>query len=157
MKRLLIGLAILALAGLSGAAARADNDPAAAVTADLTQLVSDATALHDAVTADANKITSDANALQGTSDPQAARAELQADFQQVQSDRQKLVPPVLADWKQLEIDLRAARAAKVDPSTLRPAIQQAATQLKQEVQDVVTALKAAHQATQALRQSLHKK
>jgi chromosome segregation ATPase len=157
MKRLIIGLAVLAIASATGTAARAGDDPAAAVTTDLQQLVSDATALHSAVTADANKITADATALQGTTDAKTARATLQADNQKVQSDRQQLVPPVLADWKQLSSDLAAARSAKTGSASLRSALQQAQQQLKQERQDVATALKAARQAGLALRQSLRKK
>jgi DNA repair ATPase RecN len=158
MRNLVLGLVVLALAGVAGAGiARADGDPVATVTADLQQLLSDATALHSAVTADANKITADAQALTGTSDPKTARTTLQADMQKVQSDRQQLVPPVLADWQKLTTDMAAVQAAKAGTAALRAARQQAATQLQQERQDVAKALLAAHQATQALRQSLVKK
>jgi hypothetical protein len=158
MRKLVCVLAVLALAGVAGAGtARADGDPAAAVSADLQKLVTDATTLHSTVTTDANKLAADAQSLSGTSDPKAARAALQADVQKLQADRQSLVPPVLADWQQLQTDLQAVTSAKAGSATLRSALKTAQAQLKQERQDVRAALTAAHQAAQALRQRFKKK
>ena len=158
MKRIMILLAAAVLVSAVGAvAARADTDPGAAVTADLQKVVADATALHAAVQADAAKIAADAQALQGSTDAKAARAALQADWQQVVTDRQKLVPPVLADLKQLAADLQAVHAAKAGSPDLRAALRTANQTLAQERRDAAQALAAAHQATQALRQSIRKK
>jgi hypothetical protein len=77
--------------------------------------------------------------------------------QKLQADRQSLVPPVPADWQQLQTDLHAVKSAKAGSSTLRSALKTAQAQLKQERQDAGTALKAARQAAQALRQSFKKK
>ena len=157
MKTMLL-FAAVALACVAGAnVARADTDPAAAVKADVQKLVADATTLHDTIKADADKITADVQTLQGTTDRKAARATLQADWQKVQSDREQLKPAVDADWAQLKSDLGALRSAKGGSADLKALLQQANQALALQRDAVKQSLTAAHDAAQALRDSLKKK
>ena len=153
---LLLAAAVLALAA-GATIAQADSDPAAAVKADLQKLVADATTLHSTIQADAAKISAEVQALQGSTDPKTVRATLQADWKQVQTDRARLLPPVQADGARLKQDLAAVHAAKAGSADLRAAVKQAHDMLVQERADARQALQAAHDAAQALRQSLKKK
>ncbi|MHB8643137.1 MAG: hypothetical protein ACYDA3_09670 [Gaiellaceae bacterium] len=157
MKKLLPLAAVAALAaGLGGTAARAGADPVAAVQADVQKLVTDATLLHSTIEADAQKISADVQALQGTTTKATVQATLKADWQKVQADRAQLWPPVQADWAQLKTDVAAAHAAKAGKGQLKPLLVQANQALAQQRAAVKQALDAAHQAAQALRQSLKK-
>jgi len=144
--------AVLAV-GLGSVSARADSNPVTAVQADVQKLTADAGTLHSTVLADAQKISADVQALQG-SDRKTVAATLKADQQKVQSDRAALLPAVQSDWQQLKTDLQAARQAKAGQGQLKPILQQMNTALAQERDAVKTALQSAHQAAQALRQSL---
>ena len=157
MKTMLL-FAAVALACVAGAnVARADTDPAAAVKADVQKLVADATTLHDTIKADADKITADAHALQGTTDREAARATLKADWKKVLADREALKPAVDADWAQLKSDLGALRSAKAGSADLKALLEQANQALATQRDAVKQAFTAAHDAAQALRDSLKKK
>lgn len=144
--------AVLAV-GVGSAAARADSSPVATVQADVQKLTTDAGTLHSTVLADAQKISSDVQALSGA-DRKTVATTLKADQQKVQSDRAQLLPAVQADWQQLKTDVQAARQAKAGQGQLKPLLQQMNAALAQERDAVKTALQSAHQAAQALRQSL---
>jgi len=153
MRHVCAAAAILA-AALGTTAARADSSPVATVQADVAKLTTDAGSLHSTILADAQKISSDVQSLQGSGDRKTVAATLKADWQKVQSDRQALVPAVQTDWQTLKTDLAAARAAKAGQGQLKPILQQMNAALAQERDAVKTALQSAHQAAQALRQSL---
>lgn len=144
--------AVLAV-GIGSATARADSSPVATVQADVQKLTADAGTLHSTVLADAQKISSDVQALSGA-DRKTVATTLKADQQKVQSDRAQLLPAVQADWQQLKTDVQAARQAKAGQGQLKPLLQQMNAALAQERDAVKTALQSAHQAAQALRQSL---
>ena len=144
--------AVLAV-GIGSATARADSSPVASVQADVQKLTADAGTLHSTVLADAQKISSDVQALSGA-DRKTVATTLKADQQKVQSDRAQLLPAVQADWQQLKTDVQAARQAKAGQGQLKPLLQQMNAALAQERDAVKTALQSAHQAAQALRQSL---
>jgi DNA repair ATPase RecN len=157
MKTPLLLTAVALACAFGASTARADTDPAAAVKADLQQLMTDATTLHDGVKADAEKIAADAAALQGTTDRKAARTTLQADWAKLLADRQALLPAVEADWTKLKTDLQALRGAKGGSADLRSLLQQQHQALSLERDAVKQALSAAHDAAQALRGSFKKK
>jgi chromosome segregation ATPase len=138
----------------AGAAMAGAADPVAAAQATIQKLVSDATTLHSTVLADAQKISADVQSLQGSTDRAAARQTLKADAQKIKADRAQLWPTVQADWAQLKTDLQAVRDSKTGKGQLKPLLQQAKAQLAQERDAVKTALQAAHQAAQGLRNSL---
>jgi hypothetical protein len=149
--------AVALLAAGAATVARAGSDPVSAVQTDVQKLMTDATLLHSTVQADAEKISADVQSLQGSTNRVTIRTTLQADAQKVQADRAQLVPPVAADWAQLQTDVQAARAAKAGQGQLKPLLQQANQALAQQRAAVKQALDAAHQAAQALRQSLKQK
>ena len=151
-KLILLGAAATTAATLFAGPAAAQTDPAAAVQADVTKLLADASARHDTLIADAQKLTSDAQSLQGAAKNDARKA-IRADLKQLRSDRRATRQTLRADWKQLKTDLKAARKAKVAAS-LKSQLQQLHATLKQERLEVRQALAAAHQAVQALRASL---
>jgi hypothetical protein len=146
--------AALIVTAASGAAVARAADPVATAQATLQKLVIDATTLHSTVLADAQKISADVQALQGSTDRATVRQTLQADWKKIQADRAQLWPTVQSDWAQLKTDLAAVRASKTGKGQLKPLLQQANAQLAQERDAVKTALQAAHQAAQALRDSL---
>jgi hypothetical protein len=144
--------AVLA-AGIGSVSARADSNPVTTVQADVQKLTADAGTLHSTVLADAQKISADVQSLQG-SDRKTVATTLKADQQKIQSDRAQLLPAVQNDWQQLKTDVQAARQAKAGQGQLKPLLQQMNAALAQERDAVKTALQSAHQAAQALRQSL---
>ncbi len=156
-KALVLALGVVLAAGIGGTAARAATDPVAAVQADVQKLVTDATLLHSTIEADAQKISADVQSLQGSTDKATIRATLKADWQKVQADRAQLWPPVQADWAQLKTDIQAVHAAKAGKGQLEPLLKQANEALAAQRAAVKQALDAAHQAAQALRDSLKKK
>jgi len=148
-----LALALLVAAGVGAATARA-ADPVATAQATIQKLVTDATTLHSTVLADAQKISADVQSLQGSTDRATVRTTLTADAQKIKADRDQLWPTVQADWAQLKTDLQAVKTSKTGKGQLKPLLQQANAQLAQERDAVKTALQSAHQAAQALRDSL---
>lgn len=148
-----LAAAIVVAVGAGAATARA-ADPVATAQATIQKLVSDATTLHSTVLADAQKISSDVQSLQGSTDRATVRATLTADAQKIKADRDQLWPTVQADWAQLKTDLQAVKDSKTGKGQLKPLLQAANAQLAQERDAVKTALASAHQAAQALRDSL---
>ena len=124
------------------------DDPTAAVTADLAQLSSDVKAAHDALIADLTAVTSDAQ--------KSDQAATKADVQKFRSDRRSLLTPIRSDRRQLRADLKAARDANVDPSTLKPLVQAARAQNRAALQDLHQAAQDARAAVRALIQSSQK-
>ena len=95
-------------------------DPVSTLQTDLASLQTAVSTAHDTLVADLTKIQTDATSLQGTTDKAAARATLRADLQQFRSDRHSLVPAVQSARQLVIADLKAAKAANVDPSTVKP-------------------------------------
>jgi len=124
------------------------DDPTAAVTADLAQLSSAVKAAHDALIADLTAVTSDAQ--------KSDQAATKADVQKFRSDRRSLLTPIRSDRRQLRADLKAARDANVDPSTLKPLVQAARAQNRAALQDLHQAAQDARAAVRALIQSSQK-
>jgi hypothetical protein len=139
-------LATSAVAGIGPAASLAAGaDPVATLQTDVASLQAAVSTAHDTLTADLAKIQTDATSLHGTTDRAAARATIKADLQQFRTDRQSLVPAVRTARQQVIADLKAVKAANVDPSTVKPF-----------VKDAVKADRAArHEVLQSLRQAAH--
>ena len=124
------------------------------VQADIAKTQTDVQALHNTVVADANKIQSDIKSLQGTTDCKQAAATLKADWQKLISDRIAGNATIKADWKQLRSDWQAARSSKQGRGQIKPLVQAMVSANLQLRADLRQAVKAAHQAARALRQSL---
>jgi hypothetical protein len=151
--RITIAALTTAVAAFSSMAAFAGSDPASTLQADLTTLQGQVGAAHDTLLADLGKITSDAGKLQGTTDKAAVKSTLQADLKQFRSDRSSAMSSIQADRAQLKSDLQAVKAAKVDPSTIKPLLQAARAQDKAALAEVHQAAQNARDAVRALRQS----
>ena len=137
-----------AVAGLGPAASLAAGaDPVSTLQTDLASLQTAVSTAHDTLVADLTKIQTDATSLQGTTDKAAARATLRADLQQLRSDRHSLVPAVQSARQLVIADLKAVKAANVDPSTVKPLVKDAVKSDRAAVREV---RQAARQAARAV-------
>ncbi len=137
-----------AVAGLGPAASlAAGTDPVSTLQTDLTSLQTAVSTAHDTLVADFTKIQTDATSLQGTTDKAAARATLRADLQQLRSDRRSLVPAVQSARQLVIADLKAVKAANVDPGTVKPLVKDAVRSDRAAVREV---RQAARQAARAV-------
>ena len=156
MKKALFLAAAALAACVAGTTVARAADPVAAVQADVQKLVTDATGLHSTIQADAQKISADVASLQGSTDKTAIRSTLTADWQKVKADRAQLWPTVQGDWATLKTDLQAVKDAKAGKGQLKSLLKTANESLAQQRADVKQALQSAHDAAQALRQSIKK-
>jgi hypothetical protein len=142
-----------AAAALAPAAVSAGTSPADTVQADLTQLTAAVGSAHDTLLADLHRIASDAASLQGSSKA-TARATIASDLQQFRADRIQVASTVGGDRSQLVADVKAARAANVDLTSLKPAVQAAFKQNAVEQRGVAEAMHEARVAVRTLVQDL---
>ena len=141
----------LAVAAIAPVAALAD-DPTAAIQADIAQLQSDVKTKHDTVMADAAALQKDAETLVG-SDRASAREKIKADARKLSLDWHALLATCLADRAKLQSDFVAAVQAGVAPKDLRRLIHDANEQIRASNLEMRAAVKKAHAAVVALRQS----
>ena len=151
----LLSVAVVALAAaLMPAASLADSTVPANVQADIAKTAADVQTLHDTIVADAAKIQSDVAAVSGATDKKAALATLKADWQKLQADRKSENATIKADWEQLKADVKAAHEAKLGEGQIKPLVQAMHTANQALRADLQQTVKAARDATKALKESL---
>jgi hypothetical protein len=147
-------LVVSAAAALGGTPALAGGDPVATLQGDLSSLQGTVATAHDTLLADLGKVTTDAGNLQSTTDRAAVRAALRGDLQTFRVDRRSAFRSIHAARLQVRADVKAARAANVDPSTIRPLLRDAALKDRAAVQEVRQAAREARRAVRELLGSL---
>ncbi|MGD0272638.1 MAG: hypothetical protein ABSB96_02775 [Gaiellaceae bacterium] len=153
-RRIVLLVAVAAVAFSPTLAVAASSDPVGTVNADIAKLQTDFTAAHDTLIADANKLQADAQLLTG-SDKTQAKATIKADFQQLRSDFQSSRTTMHADWAQLRSDYAAAhngQLSRSDRVNLRLAVRQLKVILRQGRAEVHQAIMAARKAIRSARQ-----